>query len=345
MPTSQTLGSGVLNNLVERTLEFINTVYSGLMGSWPGLTIVTVYVIFVGYAVLMGHAGQRWKSWATSAFLVTVLSTVSHDFGTFQNWVIDPVLGMMKGGAALAATGGGGAGDGPISQMLDDAGANIGKMMAVLDEIDLPGNFIVDAWLYIKVGAVVFVMAVLGCFLYLAMVALTCVAVFSVLMMLMVGGPCLFLASFDGTRHIFTAWVRATLNYVLWVFFLAAVGGIGNYYIGITADALMKWDVEANGVFTEAVGGNMLLTGLCLYMLTKTADWAAAITGGTATQTGILGAVGGLAGSAMGSAIGAAGGAIAPTLGNAAKGAGYIGGNAAGRMAYRAFSAMRGIGK
>jgi hypothetical protein len=250
-------------------------------------------------------------------------------------------MSMAQKAGGLAATGGDSSA-GALSSILDAGEETLGKILTVIDRIELPGNFVTNGWMYMKVGLVVLLMGLLACAQYAATVALLCIAVFSLLVMFMVGGICLWFASFKETRFITWTWLKQTANYAVWIFFLGAVSGIGNHYIGQVADVLTGWDLERDGVFNQAIGANMLLTVLCIYMLLKATDWAAALTGGTATNTGVVGAMGGMAGGALGGAANAAGG----VAGGAAKWAGGALANktSVGNAAYRAFSAIKGIG-
>lgn len=337
-------GCRTLNGLLEITDPVVSGIYDGLMGSWPGMLITGLYVLLVGYAVIMGRAGDKAKEWAVSACLLTVISAFSANYGRFEDWIGSPMLALAQNGGALAASGGESGGAGGVSALLDTAENNLGMIMATIDELEVPGNLITQAWLYIKVGAVVVLMTILACAMYLAQVALLCIALFSLKIMQMVAGPCMFFLAFKETRFIPGAWLRSSLNYSMWVIFLCGVSGIGNKFIAKVANALRSWDLENQGVFTAEVGTCMLLTGLSIYMLLKAADWAAAITGGTASQTGIVGGMIGAAGYGLGSAIGGAARGLAPAMKEAATGAGYLAGRGAGNLAARAFSALRGIG-
>lgn len=341
--SGQSIGSLVLNHLVNETGPVVEAVYGNLIGSWPGQTFVAVYVIVVGYMVLMGRAGDKSKEWGVSALFLLVIGGISSNYSVFAEWIAYPIWETAHAAGGMAATGGESSSAGGVSGMLDASEETLGKILTVIDRVDISGNPITNAWLYIKVGVVVGIMGLLACALYVVMVALLSIAVFSLLMMFMVGGPCLWFASFKETRFITWAWLRTTLNYAIWIFFIAAVIGIANSYIGKVADLLVTWDLERDGVFTKEIGANMLLTVLSIYMLLKASDWAAALTGGTSTNTGVIGALGGAAGGAIGGAMNTAGGAA----GSAAKwGTGAaINHTGAGQAAYRAFSAIRGIGQ
>lgn len=339
---SESVGMLILNSMITETSPVVETIYGSLMSSWPGQTFVALYAVCVGYMVLMGRAGDRSKEWGISIFMLLVIGGVSSSYSMFNEWFATPLWGMAQAAGSMAASGGD-ASTGVLSDLLNSGEESLGKLLTAMDQVHVSGNFISDAWLYIKVAVVVGIMLVLACAQYLAMVVLLCIALFSLLMMFAVGGPCLWLASFKETRFVFWAWLRATLNYAIWIFFLGAVSGVGNKYIGKVADIITLWDFERDGLFVKPIGAIMLLTAISIYMLLKASDWAAALTGGSSTNTGVIGAMGGVAGGALGGAINAGGGAA----GSAAKwGAGVAANKTSmGAAAYRAYSAMKGLGK
>lgn len=337
---NEQLATAIFNTLVETGGDVIDTTYAVIMGSWPGLTIVTLYIIAVGYAVIMGRMGDRSKEWALSALLMTVIGGIAADQGSYSEWIAGPIYDMAFNLAAVGAQSGEGGGVAATFNLME---TTIGRTLAIIDNLDVPGNILTNGWLYMKVGAATFVLGLLGVALYLATLALMCIAFFSLFMMLLVGGPCLWLVSFKETRHITWAWLRATANYSLWAFFIGIVASVGVTLTDAAITDLMRWDIARDGVFTKRLGASMLLMALTIYMLLKAADWAAAITGGTSTNTGIIGAMGSMAGGALGGAANALGGAA----GGAAKWGGGVLANktAPGAAAYRAFSAMRGLGQ
>lgn len=343
MDACSSLGCSILNALLEKSDVLVSGVYNSLMGSWPGLVITTLYILVAGYVILMGRAGERTKDWAISVVLITVLTGFAGSYSTFNEWVGGPLMSIAQKAGALAASGGESSGDGGISGLLDANEQSLGKVIATIDELEVPGNPITNAWLYLKVGVVVFIMTLLACVMYIGMLTLLCIALFSLMMMFMVAGPCLWLASFKETRHITWAWLRASANYTLWVVFIAAVAGVGNRYIAGVSDVLTTWDLERDGVFTKAIGAHMAITAISIYMLLKTSEWAAYLTGGTATQAGVLGALGSMGGSAVSS--------LANSGGNAAGAGARWGAGVAinrtqiGAAGYRAYSALKGLGR
>lgn len=334
------LALSVFNHLIDTVGNVVDATYSVVMGSWPGLTIVFLYTVIVGYTVLMGRAGEKSKDWAISAFLLSVLGGIAASPGAYSEWVGGPIYDLAYNLASVGTGSGSGSG---VGGMFDTMESAVGRTLTTIDAINVPGNIITNAWLYIKVAAASFILALLALALYLATLALFCIAFFSLFMMLIAGGPCLWLASFKETRHITKAWLKQTLNYCIWIFYLGVVAGIGVEFVSAAVDDLTRWDLENDGVFTKDLGNSMLFMALTTYMLLKATDWAAALTGGTATNTGVIGAMGGAAGGAMGGAMNALGGAA----GSAVKwGAGAIANKTSmGNAAYRAYSAIKGIGK
>jgi hypothetical protein len=260
--------------------------------------------------------------------------------GAYTTWIAAPIYATAMQALAVGAQALDG---GTAKAMFDALEEQIGQAMTIIDNINVPGNFITNAWLYIKVAAAMLILVLLACALYTVALALVCIAFFSLFMMLLAGGPCLWLASFKETRHITWAWLRSTANYTVWLFFLGLVVAVGLILLEAAVTDLGSWDLERDGVFNIQIGGTMFLMALTIYMLLKATDWAAALTGGSSTNTGVIGAMGGAAGAALGGAVNFAGGAAA---GAARWGGGVLANKTtAGAMALRAYSALKGLGK
>ncbi len=349
MTTAGSLAVTVFDLMIEGLGAFIDVTYGALMSSWPAKTITTLYIVIVGYLILMGRAGEKSKDWALSIFLLAALGGIASNYGSYTEWVVVPVYQTASGLASVGASGG--SDNASIETLFTSLEDGIGKTMAAIDNVKVEGNVIVDTLLYLKVGIAIILLAVLACVLYLAVLGYMCIAFFSLFMMLSAGGPMLFLASFKELRFCTWAWLRATANYTLWAFFIGAVSGIGLQFIDLAVGELTKWDVGRDGVFTKTLGGCMLFMALTIYMLTKTADWAAALSGGTASQTGVMGALGGMAGGALGGVVSGGMSALGGAAGGAARwGAGVAINNIPSlNNAYhgvtRAYSAMKGLGQ
>lgn len=341
---NNSLGLLILDRMVSAAGGAIEPIYSAIMGSWPAVTITGLYVAVVAYMIMLGHAGSRWKDWALSIFLLLILGGVS-SYGVYSNWIGAPIYDTFYGLAGVPAQEAGG-----IEGLFGLLEENIGRTMATIDKVKVPGDPISDFFLFMKAGIAIFFLTIIACVLYLETTALFCISVFSLLVMILAGGPCIWLASFKEFRGITWAWFKNTCNYGLWMFFISVVVSIGMQFLNLAVDDLTAWNIAQHGVFTERLGTVLLLMCLTGYMMLKASEWAAALTGGTASQTGVIGAVASMGGSAVGGGLNAAGRMASPAL---AAGAG-IGGRAlwagaggavrgAMSLGVKAYSAMRGI--
>ncbi|MDO9068668.1 MAG: type IV secretion system protein, partial [Deltaproteobacteria bacterium] len=163
--------------------------------------------------------------------------------------------------------------------------------------------------------------------------------IFSIYMMLMVGGIFVWLAAFKAFRPHTWAWARAVANYLLWVFFLSAVAGFFMNVITSSVADMATWDLAVDGAFPPSLGKMIFFSVLITYLLLKTADWSAALTGGSSMSPGIVTSGFSMASRAAGS-VGAPGGRAA--MGAAGRMGGAAWGAARGGAA-RAYSALKGL--
>lgn len=327
-------GYDVVNYVVSNLNTYTVTVYQALATSWPGQSFTALYLAIGGYMIISGHAGKHAKEMATSIlFLVIIQGIVSTGF---TEWIAAPILDTTwkLSQLAVSATGG----DTDIFFALDDG---LAKVMTAIDRLEPVGNLLTSAWLYLKVGFASLVLSIAYGLLYLAFLVLYISAIFGIYMMLMVGGIFLWLASFKATRHYTVAWFRAILNYLIWAFFLSAIMGFFMSVITAGVTDISKWDIAVEGPFPASLGKLVFMCLLCAYMLTKAADFAAQLTGGTSMQPGIVTTGAGLVASSTSRAVSAATGSQAARTAGRAVGAAVVGG--VGGAAVRAYSALRGV--
>lgn len=329
-------GTDMLNYVAGHLDTYTAEVYHALVGSWPARTITTLYIIIAGYAILKGNAGEHAKEMGVSILLLIVLQGVV--MSGFSEWVADPILGVTQGLGQVAVDASGARG-GDVFQSLDDG---LGQIMTTVDRIEPTGNFLTNAWMYLKIGAVSALMTLAFCAMYVVFLVLYLMAIFSIYMMFMVGGIFFWLGAFKATRGLTWTWCRAIANYVLWVFFLSAVAGFFMNLVTVAVGDMANWDVAVDGAFPPSLGKMVFLSVLVTYLLLKTADWSAALTGGSSMSPGIvtsgysaisrLGSGGSKGGKSGGGS--SSGGSVGGRLSNAAKGG-----------AARAYSALKGLAK
>lgn len=331
-------GTDTLSFMAGKLDGYTAEVYSALVGSWPGQTITTLYIIIAGYAILKGHAGEHAKELGISMVLLIVLQSLVHVGGGYNDWVASPVLSMTQGlgQVAIDATGVRG---GDVFQSLDDG---LGQIMHTVDTIQPMGNILTNAWMYLKVGTASLLMTLAFCVMYVVFLVLYLMAIFSIYMMLMVGGIFLWLASFRATRHLTWAWLRAVANYVIWVFFLSAVAGFFMSLITETVGDMANWDLAVDGAFPSTLGRLIFFSVLVTYLLLKTADWSAALTGGSTMSPGIVtSGYSSITNLGRGGKSGGKGGGGNAPGGNSGGGKAALARAGAGR----AFSALKGLAK
>lgn len=316
---------------------FTTDIYHSLMASWPGHTIVLLYVAIMGIALLTNRFSvERGKEVGFSIILLGVFSGLTMVPGNFSEWISQPVMDMVMGLSSLAV-----GGDGGAEAVFKELDGGLSLLMSAVSRVQPTGNFITQAWMYLVVFAATVALSVSYMTMYISFIALYLMAILGMYLMMMVGGIFVWLAAFKELRFLTWTWVKAVMNYVLWSFFLASIAG---FFLSLIKDGindLAGWDTSVDGAFPPEVIELSVLCLLTTYFLTKAADLASALTGGSAMSSGavssVLGAAGGGASGIAGKAAGAAGGA-AGRLGGAAAGAARAG-------AGRAYSALKGLVK
>lgn len=326
-------GNDMVGFVTSELNSFTVSVYDALVASWPAMTITTLYIVVVGYMIIMGNAGKHAKDLGVSIFLLILLQAVVQS--GYSDWIATPIITASNGLGRIAVDASGVRG-GDIFQALDDG---IGQILTTTSRIEPAGNIITSGWMHVKIFVASFLLMIGFGLMYVAFLALYLVALFSLHMMLMVGGIFLWLAAFQATRQYTLAWFKAMLNYIVWMFFMSAVMGFFMNVVTGYLEDLAHWDTAVEGPFPPSLGKIIFLGILVYNLLMKTADWAATLTGGTATSPGIVT-----------TGAGAVGGAIKGLAGSQAvqKAGGWAAGKAGGMAlagGARAYSALRGVFK
>lgn len=327
-------GTDTLNYMASKLDGYTSEVYHVLLGSWPSMVITTLYVMWFGYSVIYkANTGEHAKEFGISIALLLVMQGVV--MSGFTEWIADPILSMTQGLGQIAVDASGARG-GDVFQSLDDG---LGQIMHTVETIQPSGNILTNAWMYLQVGVASLVMTLAFSIMYMAFLTLYLLAIFSIYMMLMVGGIFVWLAAFKAFRPHTWAWVRAVANYVIWVFFLSAVAGFFMNVITSSVADVATWDLAVDGTLPPSLGKMIFFSVLITYLLLKTADWSAALTGGSSMSPGIVTSGFSMASRAVGS-VGAPGGRAA--MGAAGRMGGAAWGAARGGAA-RAYSALKGL--
>lgn len=329
--SNPSFGNTILVSVHNMVTQYQVEIGQAIGTSFRGLfrIFVLLYVVVVGYRVMMGMMGERTKDAAISIALVVVLHGLVAETGAFYAWVQDPIMSTALG---LVSFFGGGTGGEGIMTRLDRA---IGTVAGAVENVEPGGNIITSGMLYLKIGVGSLVLLLVTGGLYLVYVIQTALALVTIHILLIIAPPFIFFAAFTETRFIAWTWFKAVLNHVVWLALLALVMRMAIDTIEGVAQIIGTWDVVRDGVFTKDFA---LAIGFCLmmiYFLLKTSDLAASLTGGMGMQSNLAGAGLRTAGSALGAGVGIAAGAARPFV------IGAAGATAGGAL--RAYSAMKGI--
>lgn len=331
------LGEDLYIFATSKLADFTADIYHALMGSWPGRVIVVLYVIIMGFALLFNRfSADRSKDVGISILLLSVFQIITMVPGNFSEWISQPVMDMVTGLSSLAV-----GGDGGPASVFKELDNGLSLLMSTVSRVQPTGNVFTQAWVYLVVFASTIALSVSYMTMYISFIALYLMAILGLYLMMMVGGIFVWLAAFKELRFLTWTWVKAISNYVLWSFFLAVIAGFFLVLIKGGISDLTDWDLAANGAFPPEVIKLSILCLLTTYFLTKAADLASSLTGGTAMSSGVVSSVLGAAGGGASGMAGKVGGA-------AASAAGRLGGAATGATragAARAYSALKGLVK
>lgn len=331
------LGEDLYIFATSKLADFTADIYHALMGSWPGRTIVMLYVIVMAFALLFNRfSAERGKDVLLSIFLLSVFQIMTMIPGNFSEWISQPVMDMVSGLSSLAV-----GGDGGPASVFKELDNGLSLLMSTLSRVQPTGNWLVQAWMFLVIFAATVALSVSYMTMYISFIALYLMAIIGLYLMMMVGGIFVWLAAFRDFRFLTWTWVKAISNYVLWSFFLAVIAG---FFLVLVKDGitdLSDWDVAKHGAFPPEVVKLSILCLLTTYFLTKAADLASALTGGSAMSSGAVSSVLGAAGAGASAIGGKMGGAATGAAGAAAR----FGGRIAAAGAGRAFSALKGLMK
>lgn len=326
-------GVSLVNHLLQQLQQYRDSIGNQFTGAFVGFfrTFVLLYVVVIGYRVMMGMMGERTKSAAISIALVVALHGLVVETNAFRTWIEEPIIDATLGLARMFGDAGSG---GSLFARLDAA---IATIVNTVEEVEPGGNLITNTMVYIQVTIACALLLIIVCGMYLVYLAQVALALVSLYLLMMVAAPFIFFAAFPETRFITWTWFKAVMNYALWTIFLSLIMAIGITGIEETSKGLANWDIARDGIFTMNYGFSVGFSVLMIYFLLKSSDLAASLTGGMGMQSNLASAGLGAASSALGMGASMAATAAAP--------AARAGAAAAAAGVGKVFSAMRGIGR
>lgn len=309
---------------------YLTAVFSSLIDSFGGFAVafVTLYIVLAFIDLMFTNKIiQSWEQaveFSMSIIIsIALLGAMEDDFRVYKEWIVDPVVNTTTDLATFFintvnnngfATGGG------IKSLFMNLDSLSDKLFEFIMNYNPPGSFLKNAWGYMQAGFLVVSLFAAYAGAYVVFLALLILGYFSLYVLLLVGGICIFFAPFKKTRFIFISWIRAIVNYALVIVFTSIIMSICYFGLNQEITDLIKLE-GSNALFTT-----QYLSALCWSLLTfgvllKGPDFAAALSGGQAGSTSGIAAGMGMVASA-GAGVATAG--ASKFLGGAASGFGSV---------------------
>lgn len=334
------LGLYVFTSLLTLLTEFFGEYYRKVAESFGGVfnALVVLYIIFIGYALLMNRLGEHTRAVVISLVGIVVCNALVFETNLFAEWVYMPLRKASLGLTALVLSP---TGSNEIKDIFTAIDGSFSKIFLLADRYADAGsgwNLIRSIWVFV----ITLALTALFSILYAVFVGLLLVGMFSFHVMMIAAGPAILLASFPLTRPVFWAWLRACFNYALIPVFTAIVMAITLYALDDAAKNLETLD--PNGpIFNKDIAFVLLVGLISIWFHLKAPEFAATLTGGTSAGGGFFGT---LAGIATGGAALARGAINAPSVPGRIVGSVGRGFDAASQgiaAGVRAYSRIRGF--
>lgn len=332
------MGAEIVGAVLKQLDAYLALIFGSFMASFGGFmsAFVVLYMLLMGLAFFKSTFAEHTKEIGVSIILIIVLQEFIKDYSAYQYWVVSPIRNTALDMASFFVNAGTG-GERGIEELFMKLDEAFIKMKQATDHMFPRGNPLTQAGEFILATMALGTMTLAFGTVYVAFTILICMGFFSMYILFIVGGPCVFFGAFKATRFVTWSWCRALANYALLIVFASLVMGICIDGISHAMDSLVANSDRSLGYFTREVGYVIVWSAFSLGMLLKSADYASALSGGMAGSTAMI--TGGLAltGGAMFSASKMATNNPATRLAGKGirKGLGAIGN--------RAYSAMKGI--
>lgn len=296
----KSFGYTIFDSIFSVLSNFFTTFYTLQVQGFrnTAFLIVIFYVVIVGYNLIRGNFGEKSKTATLTIFLVPLFYGIAFNTSMYIEWVYNPIINTMFSLSSFYISSGEDS-SGMVS-VFDNLDKVFGKLMLAIDTMS---NKPVEGWGMGSTVKVFFIALALGLVfgaLYAVFVTLMIWGFFAIHIMLLVGIFPLFFAAFKETRHIFFAWLKAVIAYMLIPVFTAIIMSLTMFFVATAIDDIASIDPN-QGVFTASVGGALLVGVLSIFFHMKAPEFANALTGGQ--SSGISGLAGSVGAIGMGGAM------------------------------------------
>lgn len=287
--------------------EFTITMYPSLMdsfGVWVH-SIAGFYITFIGIMCMMGKMGDNTKDFGISLLLMVFLHSLISESSTYIYWIMSPFLNLTFDTSSFfihiaqqVDTGGltGITNSDGLKGLFDALDGISYQIFDLLFKVDPPGTWVTHTWTYMQTGFLAAGLLVVYVIMYASFMIMIFMGIFSIFVYFIVGGPCIFFASFKKTRSIASAWLKGLLNNCLTVIFASIILSVCVFGVSDSVKDIVAAINDGSGIAWLFLSGPYL-SALCWMLLTfalvlKAPDYAAQLTGTIAgSSSGIAGMI------------------------------------------------------
>lgn len=351
----ESVGGAIFIEALRKGVGFVDLITSLLfeeLANWER-AFVTLYIVLAGIQLLRGTFGEKSKEVVASIIFLAIYQAIAVETDGYKEWVTDPILTTVYNTAAWLTTLGVGGNQG-IEDVFIRLDAVLQSVFVAIDNMQDSTGILDSIMQKLEVGLVTITLLALFAAVYFTYLGLMLISILTLVVLFTLGPIFMFFLCFKETRFIGWAWVKGLANYSM-------LGIVGSIAIAITiamiqdSAASIRGMDPAVGLINADIGAALLTAAMSLYLLLKSPDVAALLTGGAAGNTALLSGALGAAGAKMTTMVkGGAGGAWNSKAGKASRawagnkvlgaaGAAMSYGLDSAQRAGRAFSARKGV--
>lgn len=267
--------------------------------------LVTLFFIF-GFIGIMTH--KLKKDMAISIVLIPILWTLISQGTLYLDYCCYPFLDFAESASSFLIGFTSKADITDIPSLFQELDKIFGKLWETLMSLSPSGGILKDNVHVFKVQFALGLVALIYLLVYICFFVVLCTSVFSMHLLFILGGPFIFLAAFQKTRHLTMNWVKAQFTYALTIIFATLTMALCLHGFDLIVTMFSRTEF-GDKIFTSQYLAVVAMAALAFMMVLKSSSIAASLTGGQADNN-----------SGVGQALSAAGGAVAGAVGGAALG-------------------------
>ncbi|KAB1437301.1 type IV secretion system protein [Pseudodesulfovibrio senegalensis] len=296
------IAGSIFTQLIGLNNIYLNSIYSTLMDYFctPLRIGMLIYTLYIAYS-LSTKGWEAMKSLTATYLYFLFLYSAFLEFSFFYENIVDVTIKTTMNLSSFFIS----AGEAKeytnvheVFNKLDDTAMNF---FQAIQKIAPDETFITNAGKYFTYAIAAIPLFALFIGMYTAFFVIFSIAIFSMYVFFVYGGPVFFLAAFPQTRSILKTWFRGLLNYALLVITASIIMGITASNLVDAIAQFQKQATSGESIFNLAYLKILIWCGFSLATILKSPDFAAHMTGSMAgSTTGIAGALSATSGAVGG---------------------------------------------